>query len=354
MADDLGERTELPTPRRLEEAREKGQVPKSQDLASAVDLLGALIVLVLLGAFVAGSMVAMMRAVLDPASPLPTLDTLADLTREVAVRGGVAAAPILAAVVFLGVLSHFIQVGPLLTGDPLRPKWNRLSPIAGVKRILGPRGLVRTGLNSVKMIVVFVVSGLVLAGVVGELAALPRLTPLASLAVVGGHALRLALALLALLLGVGVLDYVFQRWQHTRDLRMTKEQVKDERRSMEGDPKVKAARQRMARQIALQRISQAVPQADVVVTNPTHFSVAIRYDAATMDAPRVVAKGADYLAMRIRQVAAANRVPMVERPPLARALFAGCEVGQEVPPEMYQAVAEVLAYVYRLEHEVAA
>lgn len=354
MAEDMGEKTELPTPRRLEEAREKGQVPKSQDLSSAIDLIGGLIIIIVLGAFVAASLTSIMRLVLDPPNGLPSVDSMADLLRDVAMRGGLAVAPILGAVLVVGFISHFIQVGPLLTGEPLRPKFDRLDPIAGFKRTFGRRGLAKTVLNALKMVVVFVVAGLMLSGMVGEIAALPRLTPLAAFAVLGGHALRLLLTLLALLLAVGVIDYLFQRWQHTRDLKMTKEQVKDERRSMEGDPKVKAARQRMARQIALQRINQSVPRADVVVTNPTHFSIAIKYDADTMAAPRVVAKGADFLALRIRQVAAANRVPMVERPPLARALYAGCEVGREVPPEMYQAVAEVLAFVYRLEAEAAA
>ncbi len=159
--------------------------------------------------------------------------------------------------------------------------------------------------------------------------------------------------LLALLLTIGLIDFFYQKWQHGQDLKMTKHEVKDERRSMEGDPKLKSKRFQMAREIALQRINSAVPKADVIITNPTHYSVAIRYDAATMKAPKVVAKGVDYLAMRIREVGRTHSIPIVERPPLARGLYASVEVGQEVSPEFYQAIAEILAFVYRLETQAA-
>jgi len=150
-----------------------------------------------------------------------------------------------------------------------------------------------------------------------------------------------------------VVDLLYQRWQHTEDLKMTKQQVKDERRSSEGDPEVKSRRFQMAREIIRQRLGAAVPEADVVVTNPTHFAAALKYDSDEMAAPRLVAKGADHLAMQIRLIAVAHGVPIVERPPLARALYRNVEVGQEVPSDLYEAVAEVLAYVYRLEGRAA-
>ncbi|CAG0999762.1 Flagellar biosynthetic protein FlhB [Phycisphaerales bacterium] len=354
MAEDLGEKTEAPTSRRLEEAREKGQIAKSQDLASAIDLIGAAIVILLLGAFVANGMAEVVRRVLGDDSPLLDAEFAGELIRDVSIRAGLAVAPVLGIVVVIGIISHLLQVGPHFTTQPLVPNFERLNPVAGLGRLFGRRNLVKTLVNSLKLVLVLVVSYVVLQGAVAQVAAFPRLHLQGSLGVLGKLALELAAWLLVLLLVLGFIDYLFQRWQHTQDLRMTKEQVKDERRSMEGDPKVKAARSRLARQIALQRINQAVPKADVIVTNPTHFSVALKYDEATMRAPRVIAKGADYLAFRIRQVAAINRVPIVERPPLARALYAGCEVGEEIPPELYQAVAEVLAFVYRLESEAVA
>jgi len=163
--------------------------------------------------------------------------------------------------------------------------------------------------------------------------------------------LILALWLAVILLLIGIIDWLYQRWQHKEDLKMTKQQVKDERRSMEGDPQVKGRRLRMMRDILVQQIQANVPVADVVVTNPTHFAVALRYDTETMRAPRVVAKGGDYMAQRIRLVAASAGVPIIERPPLARGLYFGTEVGQEISPVYYEAVAEILAYVYRLDNE---
>jgi flagellar biosynthetic protein FlhB len=163
-----------------------------------------------------------------------------------------------------------------------------------------------------------------------------------------GLLFSLGIKLAAVLVVLAVLDYMYQRHQHEKDMRMSKEEVKEEMKRMEGDPLVKQRRSQIARQLAMQRVSQAVPKADVVVTNPTHFAVALRYDADTMAAPKVVAKGADYMALRIRQLAMANDVPLVERKTLARGLYQAVEVGQEVPPQYFSAVAEILAYVYRL------
>jgi flagellar biosynthetic protein FlhB len=352
VADDLGEKTEAPTPRRLAEAREMGQVAKSQDLASAIQLIGATILLIVIGAFIVGTLARIMRRVLED-TEAPELGAVGGLAAEVALRGGLVLAPILGVTLLLGIIAHLVQVGPLFTTRPLVPKLDRLDPIAGLGRLFSKKNLMKAVVNSLKLIAVVGATWLVMRGAIGEVVSIPRLHLEGGLMVLGKVLAILAAVLLALLLILGVVDYLYQRWQHHQDLKMTKDSVKDERKSMEGDPKVKAARYRMARQIALQRINQAVPGADVVVTNPTHFAVALRYDEATMRAPRVVAKGADYLAMRIRLVAGVHAVPVVERPPLARALYAGCEVGQEIPAELYQAVAEVLAFVYRLEQEAA-
>jgi flagellar biosynthetic protein FlhB len=172
-------------------------------------------------------------------------------------------------------------------------------------------------------------------------------------ALIGQLMVEMALQVVAALLALAVLDYVFQRWKHTKDIRMSKQEVKDEFKQTDGDPMVKRRRQQFARQIAMQRISAAVPRADVIVTNPEHISVAIKYDADTMHAPVVIAMGADLLAMRIRQIATQHSVPIVERKPLARLLHSTTRVGDEVPPDAYAAVAEVLAYVYRLSGHAA-
>jgi flagellar biosynthetic protein FlhB len=182
---------------------------------------------------------------------------------------------------------------------------------------------------------------------------LPYLTVLECLVSIGQLMLDVALRILAVLLLLGVIDFVYQRWKQRQDLKMTKQQVKDEMKQTEGDPDVKRRRMRIQQQIAMQRISSAVPRADVVVTNPEHLAIAIRYDREAMNAPVVIAKGADHLAMRIRQIAIRHSIPIVERKPLARALYKDVAVGQEIPPDFYNAVAEVLAYVYRLDGRMA-
>ena len=214
--------------------------------------------------------------------------------------------------------------------------------------MFGKRNLVKTVVNSLKLAVVVGVTAIVAVFRLGDVAGTAQVHAMAGAYATARIALELALWLLVILIVIGIIDFWYQKWQHNEDLKMTKQEVKDERRSMEGDPHVKSRRFEMMREIIGQRINSAVPQADVVITNPTHFAVAVRYDAETMAAPVVVAKGVDYLAWRIRQVATLNDVPIVERPPLARAIYHGVAVGEQVEPQHYEAVAEILAYVYRL------
>jgi flagellar biosynthetic protein FlhB len=355
MAEELGERTELPTGRRLSEARNRGQVAKSQDLTSAIDLLGGVLLIVLFGGAAIAGMAALLRRVLEgqvPGNPLNSA-SLDALLMWALVEGAKLAGPALVAMMGVALLGNIVQVGWLLSTEPLTPKLERLNPWAGLKKLFNLRNLVRTGLNSLKLAMVVIVAALVVRKDLPAIAALPALglvQGMYKIALMGGE---LVAWLLALILLLGLTDYAYQRWQYTSDLRMTRQEVKDERRDVEGDPDVKARRMRMARDIALQRVRQAVPKADVIVTNPTHFSVALKYDSDRMRAPRVVAKGADELAFRIREIAIANGVPIVERPPLARGLFWGVEVGREIAPQFYEAVAEVLAYVYRLRGAAA-
>ncbi|MEM7755558.1 MAG: EscU/YscU/HrcU family type III secretion system export apparatus switch protein [Planctomycetota bacterium] len=250
-------------------------------------------------------------------------------------------------------ITQFLQVGPLLTAQPIKPKLNRLSPIAGLKRIFGLKNLVKSAMNTIKLTAAVTLATLILTWRMPTVAALATLGPAQGFLVAGRIALELAAALVFLLIVIGLIDLFYQRWQHKKELRMSKHEVKDERRSMEGDPQVKRRRMEIARDIAAQQVQNGTPQADVIVTNPTHFSVGIKYDADDMAAPKVVVKGADLIAWRIRQIAQQNDIPIVERPPLARALYWGADVGSEIAPEHYEAVADVLAYVYRLDAEAA-
>lgn len=351
MAEDLGERSEDATPKRLREAREEGNVPRSTDAAAAVVLLGVTLGLYagltpLLGVFAR-----IIRSGLDPANSVDAsrLDALAATVNPTLAMSAIAAGPALLVAAAIGYFSHVWQVGFLISSKSLRPKPERLNPLAGAKRLLGPQGLVKVIFDLIKVAAVVGVSYAVVRDLAPRIVALPALESQLAMAAAGWMLFDLAIRVAAVLLVLGLLDFAWQRFKHARDLRMTKQQIKEEYKQTEGDPEVKRRRMQIQRQIAMQRIGTAVPKADVIVTNPEHLSVAIAYDAETMRAPTVVAMGADHLALRIRHIAKQHGVPIVERKPLARALYRSVKVGQEVPPDLYKAVAEVLAYVYRLD-----
>lgn len=355
MAEDLGEGTEDATPKRRREAREEGNIARSQDAANAMLLFGAVLVLSAGLKPLLGSLASMLTKSLG--SENMQAMRAEDITTNVAptvVEASLAAAPIVLGAAAIGVLAHLWQVGFIVTGKPLVPKLERLDPISGFGRIFGSRGVIKTAMDIVKVLVVGWVAWNVATAVLPEIVALPALGALAGFEKIGSIGLSLAMQVGAALLILGIGDYAVQWFKHERDLRMTKQQVKDEWKESEGDPKVKQRRMQIARQLAMQRLQTAVPKADVIVTNPEHISVAIQYDPNSMQAPRIVAMGADHLAFRIRQIAMKHSIPIVERKPLARALYANAKVGQEIPPDHYKAVAEILAYVYRLKGKAVA
>lgn len=350
MAESTGDRTEAPTPRRRQEAREDGQIARSSDLTAACTLLAAVVLLQIFGSRIFTAMklaVTMMLAGSHAHNPTRPEDlmNLSAFTWQVLLRTLV---PVTVGLTAIALVVSVAQVGFLITTKPLMPQFNRLSPWKGLQNLFNMRGGARLIMSLGKVVLI---GALAVYITLRDGAAMMHI---GQMAVGPGFALTcalmydLALKLASLLLVLAIFDYAFQRWQHERELKMTKQEIKEEMKRMEGDPLVKQRRVRVARQLAMQRMAQAVPKADVIVTNPTHFAVALQYDSATMRSPKVVAKGADFMAMRIRQLAAVHGVPIIERKPLARALYQGVEVGGEVPPEHYAAVAEILAYVYRL------
>lgn len=349
MADDMGEKSEAPTPKKRQEARNRGQVAKSQDLSAAIDLLGATIILSLLGVFSVRACIGVLRKGLGDASWGLAVGDIGQLVRDSLMAPAISIAPVLGLMLVVAVITQVVQVGLHMTGYPITPKFDRLNPVAGFQNLFGLQNLMKTGMGVAKMAVVGVVGWLYVSSVLDRISSLPQLAAVHGMMAIGEMAVELAIWLLAMLFVLGLLDYMYQRWQMTKNLRMTKQEVEDEHRNMNGDPEMKAKRFRMMRDIVSQQIGRDVPTADVIVTNPTHYAVAIRYDEKTMAAPVVVAKGVDTLALRIRMVALTSRVPIVERPPLARALYASAKVGGAIRPEFYQAVAELLAYVYRLD-----
>lgn len=341
------DKTEAPTPRRRQQARERGQVAKSQDLSSAVLLMAGFLGLYLFGPDLWFSLLAVLKTALIGARSA-NIDEATLLASAMVVEMAKRLAPYLA-IVFAAVLAVlYAQTGWILTLKPVTPSLSKLNPINGVKRLFSGRMAMAAVANFGKLAVVTLIAYLSISG--GAAAILFGSTLdihdafRLSTSMVFGLSMRLGVALILLAL----LDYAWQRFRHEKDLRMTKEEVKDEMRSMDGDPKLKQRRREVQLQLALQRLRRDVPQADVVVTNPTHVAVAIRYDNARMAAPKVVAKGVDFLALRIRQIAMECGVPVVERPPLARALYDAADIGDVIPERFYRAIAEILAYVYEL------
>lgn len=349
MADSAQDKTEAPTPRRRQEARDKGAVARSADLGASVVLLAGLIGLYYLAQPIVGRLLEIMRYCLgnpDPSLLVP--ESMQSLSVNAIVSVGLVVLPLLLILVVAALLIQVTQVGWHPTTKPMMPSLSRLNPLSGVKRFASVRHVMLFLMSLAKMIVVGVVAYLTLRDRYALVISAAGLHHWGIVTLMAELLFSLAVRLSIVLLLLGILDFAYQWYKHERDLKMTKQEVKDEMKSMEGDPKIKSKRREMQIQLAIQRMRSAVPKADVVVTNPTEFAVALKYDEKTMAAPKVVAKGQGYMAMQIRRIAIENSVPIIERPPLARALYKMVEIGQEVPPQFYQAVAEILAYVYEL------
>ncbi len=355
MAESAGEKTEAPTSRRRAEARQEGNIAKSMDLTAASMMLSAFLLIFFFSERVFFTLRYTMEAMLrgDYTVNPTRFDDVDKLVGVMAHAVGGTVGPIAGVLLVIGAVSVLGQVGFLLTGKPLIPKFSKLNPYSGLKNILGARGFMRLTQSMAKLVLISAVAGWIVMRDMDKVLGLATMDPQVMIAVAAWLIFELAVILAIVVFVLALTDLWYQRYQHEKDLRMTKEDVKREMKDMEGDPLLKQRRARVARQLAMQRISSAVPKADVIVTNPTHFAVALKYDS-TMRAPKVVAKGADFMAMRIRQLGAVHGIPMIERKPLARALYHGVEVGQEVPQEHYAAVAEILAYVYRLSGRKAA
>lgn len=349
------ERTEQPTSRRLKDARRKGQLARSRDVWEAVQLVAVLIALGWWGdTFVGRLGEALARGIGGMANgPDLALDpgVLVQLVLGSVVTLGVLVAPVAIASAAATLGAATLQGGWNVATDALRLDFSRLNPATGLKRLAG-----RLGIDTLKMLLYVAVITWLSAGVIADLVEeaprLGRLAPVRAAAAGWDHAERLMrLVAIAMVLLAGT-DYLVQRWRHLRALRMTKQEVKDDTRLTEGNPEVKARQRRLQREVVRRRMLAAVPKATVVVTNPTHYAVALEYRRDTMPAPRVVAKGRGVLAARIRAIAREHGVPIVENVPLAQALYKSVEVGAFIPSELFGAVAEVLAYLIRLRQLV--
>lgn len=347
MADD---RTEKATPKKRDEARRKGQVAKSQDLNGAVVLLASLFAMSLLGPRIAGAMATSMREGLTSISrPQEMLSGagLGQLFSSMMHTLLLGVGPIAGVCMAAGVVVNLGQVGIKPSTHALIPDPKRLNPVAGFKNIFGPKMFFEGGKSLAKVGVVGAIVAMAVVPKLTQLSALVGTNPAALGAMIASMVFSIAQRAAIAYLAIGLVDYGYQRWQNEKSMRMTKENVKEEMKQHSLPAEVKGALRRRQLQAARARMMAAVPTADVVVVNPTHFAVALKYDG-TRPAPEVVAKGQDLVALQIRKLAEEHGVPIVEDKPLARSLHKAAEIGQLVPEDLYQAVAQVLAYVYRV------
>jgi len=351
MAEQEGqEKTEVPTEKKRRESREEGQVAFSKELSSAALLAGIVLTLVATSPIILDAMRQLMSQIFRDLAQSEELsiDSIFTLSGEILSIILPAFAPFAAVIIFIGIFASVLQVGVLITFKAIAPKFNKISPLTGLKRLFSSQSLADFLKSMAKLIIVGFVGYLTYIDKITELNGLFVLTPesilIYNFTVVAEVAGKIVLALVA----IAIFDYFYQRWHHEQQLMMTKQEVKDETKQTEGDPQLKARIRQIQREMSNARMMQEVPKADAVIVNPTHFSVAILYDRDVMTAPEVIAKGADHLALRMRTVARENNVPILERPELVRDLYANVEIGDDIPERFYKAIAEILAFVYRL------
>ncbi|MGZ9584622.1 flagellar biosynthesis protein FlhB [Paenibacillus marinisediminis] len=347
------EKTEKATPKRRQESRDKGQVAKSMELSGAVILLVTFCSLLFLGGFFKERLINMFS---DPLQhqllTQLSIENVVAYFGEMLIQFLILMSPIFIVAFVIALLVNYMQVGFLFTTEPLMMKFEKIDPIKGFKNMFSLKSLVQMLKSILKLVIIGVIAYLSLWGErdnILQLSHMPLqdiLSYSANLTVMLGIKVGAALCVLA------IFDFMYQKYEFEKSIRMSKQDIKDEYKKMEGDPLIKSKIKERQRRMALMRMMQEVPKADVVITNPTHFAVALKYEGASMEAPKVVAKGQDYVALRIKQIAKDNGVITMENRPLARALFERTEIGDSIPADLFQAVAEVLAYVYKVKGNV--
>ncbi|EST52546.1 flagellar biosynthesis protein FlhB [Brevibacillus panacihumi W25] len=348
-----GEKTEKATPKKRDDARKKGQVAKSSDLSPAIALTAFFVLLLMTGSSMLETFQGIMRESLVTYSGLQlTPDNLRFIVTHLIFEAVKIVAPVMAVSFLIALIVNYMQVGWLFTTKPLELKLEKLDPIKGAKKLFSLRSIVELFKSLLKISAGIFIAYLILWDAKEELVQLSLLSLGAVLTFAAGKVVKLGVYIGLLLFIFAILDYIYQRYEHEKNLRMSKQDIKDEHKQAEGDPLIKGKIRERQRSMAVRRMMQDLPKADVIITNPTHFAVAIRYDANDMSAPTVIAKGQDYLALKIREVAKKHRIITMENKPLARALYSQVEIGQQIPEELFKAVAEVLAYVYKLQGKV--
>lgn len=352
-----GEKTEPATAKKLKDAREEGKVVKSRELNSAFGLIVLFLCLKIFVSYVGQKLIAvftyaygqMADFVLINEKNLST-QAIASLFKNIILQWMLIVLPFFAFGVIIALLVSIVQVGWKVSTKPMKPELSKFNPINGFKRMFYKDSVFELVKSIVKIGLIGYMAYASIRDHQNELFILYDLELNQAIALVGGLVIDVGFKISLVYLIVGIADFVYQKHKFNEDMKMTKQEVKDEFKNTEGDPQIKGRQRRKMQEVSQKRMMQDVPKADVVITNPTHFAVALRYDTKESTAPVVVAKGADYIAQKIKEIAKDNQIEIVENKPLARMIYHNVDVGAEIPPELYQAVAEVLAYVYRLKN----
>ena len=346
MADDL-EKTEEPTSKKIEDARKEGNVAKSMEFSGFVILFISALIIIFYLKYVSIDLEKYFAFIASLIGKELTKNLIYQIVIKSFLAFIIILAPVMFTIMIAGVLANVFQTGFLFTIKPIMPKLEKINPIKGIKRIFSVKTIVEGIKMTLKVAVAFGVGYYLFLGFLGEIPRLALMNVFEQIRWFSQKAIILIFSMMAVFLVFAIIDFIYQRYSYKKSLRMSKQEIKDEFKQTEGNPEIKAKIRQLQREMSKKRMMAEVPKADVVITNPTHYAVAIRYDKEKEEAPRVIAKGTDNLAIKIKEIAREAGVMIVENPPLARELYKSVEVEEIIPPKLYQAVAEVLAFVYK-------
>lgn len=352
-----GEKTEPATQKKLDDARKEGKVAKSKELTSAFMLIALFLILKIFISYIGGNLVDIFSIVynrisgyVNPGELGFTSQAVSAFTMQMLIQILLSVWPFFLIGVAIAILVSIVQVGWKVSTKPMEPKLSKFNPINGFKRIFSKESLFNLVMAIIKIVLIALIAYFSVRDKANDLFVLYEISLKQAISLVGEIILDTGLKISIVYLIVGLADFIYQKRKFSEDMKMTKQEVKDEYKNTEGDPQIKGRQRRKMQEASQRRMMQDVPKADVVITNPTHFAVALKYDANTGKAPVLLAKGEDYVALKIKEVAKENHVEIVENKPLARMIYHNVDIGAEIPPELYQAVAEVLATVYRMKN----
>ena len=349
-----GEKTEKATPKKRQDARKKGQVLKSQDVSAGIALLLLFLFLFIYAPIMLEGIFSFLIQAFEKNILIEslTIETVMQMYTDSLKEMATILLPVMLIAVVVGVGANFLQFGFLFTTETMKFDLKKIDPIKGVKKIISVRAIVNLIKSLLKITFIGAVTTVIIWINLDEVLSLSFQSPWNTLTTVAKLTGMMGIAASLSLVVIALFDYLYERYEYEKQLKMSKQDIKDEYKNSEGDPKIKSKIKQRQREMAMRRMMQEIPNADVVITNPTHYAIALKYDDQNMDAPKVVAKGTDFVAQKIKLIAKENDVVMVENRPLARAMYDQVEIGQQVPEEFFKAVAEILAYVYRIKRKI--